>query len=264
MTPPTLPGVAASLLPDLFAVEGVAVPTWALLLVVVGFPAVDVAMFRYSGSYRRLFSERDADAFNAAYVRMGALRWVNLAAVLAVLAYADVPLSAVGLVTPAPWLAAASAVGLLAVGVAYAVVVLGSDPVPADALSPGLLTSLPKDRGERVLWFLHAGVTAGVTEELIYRGFAIAALVGAGLPVWAAVLVASLSFVFAHGTITYHYPPLFPVYLGIGVALSLLYLAVGSLLPMVVVHLAWNMVQTIGSYAGGFEDAAGDPDAETG
>jgi membrane protease YdiL (CAAX protease family) len=41
-------------------------------------------------------------------------------------------------------------------------------------------------------------ITAGVCEEFVYRGFAIAALSKAGLPLWIAVIVSSLLFGLAH------------------------------------------------------------------
>lgn len=41
-------------------------------------------------------------------------------------------------------------------------------------------------------------VTAGVCEELVYRGFVMAALARAGLPVWAVLVVSSVLFGLAH------------------------------------------------------------------
>jgi membrane protease YdiL (CAAX protease family) len=49
-----------------------------------------------------------------------------------------------------------------------------------------------------ILPFLGLAVTAGVCEEFLYRGFALAALHRAGLPVWSAVLLSSALFGLAH------------------------------------------------------------------
>ena len=49
-----------------------------------------------------------------------------------------------------------------------------------------------------ILSFLGLAVTAGVCEEFLYRGFALAALHRAGLPVWSAVLLSSALFGLAH------------------------------------------------------------------
>jgi membrane protease YdiL (CAAX protease family) len=49
-----------------------------------------------------------------------------------------------------------------------------------------------------ILPFLALAVTAGLCEEFLYRGFAMAALTRAGLPVWAVVLISSVLFGLAH------------------------------------------------------------------
>src|SRR5271155_1815440 len=56
---------------------------------------------------------------------------------------------------------------------------------------------LPQARIE-LLPFLALAVTAGLCEEFLYRGFAMAALSRAGLPVWGVVLVSSALFGLAH------------------------------------------------------------------
>jgi uncharacterized protein len=56
---------------------------------------------------------------------------------------------------------------------------------------------LPQSRLELVP-FLALAVTAGACEEFLYRGFAMAALTRAGLPVWSAVLLSSILFGLAH------------------------------------------------------------------
>jgi membrane protease YdiL (CAAX protease family) len=66
----------------------------------------------------------------------------------------------------------------------------------------GLLQSLaerifPQSRVEMFPYFALA-LTAGVCEEFLYRGFAMAAIIHAGSPVWSAVLLSSLLFGLAH------------------------------------------------------------------
>jgi membrane protease YdiL (CAAX protease family) len=56
---------------------------------------------------------------------------------------------------------------------------------------------LPQSRLE-LLPYLGLAVTAGLCEEFLYRGFAMAALTGAGLPLWAVVLLSSFLFGLAH------------------------------------------------------------------
>jgi len=56
---------------------------------------------------------------------------------------------------------------------------------------------LPQSRVELVP-YLGLAVTAGLCEEFLYRGFAMAALTRAGLPVWGVVLLSSVLFGLAH------------------------------------------------------------------
>jgi membrane protease YdiL (CAAX protease family) len=56
---------------------------------------------------------------------------------------------------------------------------------------------LPQSKLELVP-FLALAVTAGVCEEFLYRGFAMAALTRAGLPAWSVVLLSSVLFGLAH------------------------------------------------------------------
>jgi uncharacterized protein len=56
---------------------------------------------------------------------------------------------------------------------------------------------LPQSRQE-LAPFLALAMTAGVCEEILYRGFAMAALTRAGLPIWSVVLLSSILFGLAH------------------------------------------------------------------
>jgi membrane protease YdiL (CAAX protease family) len=97
---------------------------------------------------------------------------------------------------------------------------------------------LPQSRLELVP-FLMLAVTAGICEEFLYRGFAMAAFARAGLPAWSAVLVSSALFGLAH------------LYQGSGGFLSTMILgalfggmriAYDSLVPVVLWHVAVDVV----------------------
>jgi membrane protease YdiL (CAAX protease family) len=97
---------------------------------------------------------------------------------------------------------------------------------------------LPQSRLEFVP-FLALAVTAGVCEEFLYRGFAMAALTRAGLPAWSVVLLSSVLFGLAH------------LYQGRGGLLSTLVIgtvfgtariAYDGLFPVVVWHFAVDAV----------------------
>jgi membrane protease YdiL (CAAX protease family) len=96
------------------------------------------------------------------------------------------------------------------------------------------LALLPRSRSERHLFAL-VGVTAGVCEEWLYRGFflAVVAAVAGGLPDGALVLVAAVAFGLAHayqgrvGIITTGV---------LGGVMAAVYLQTGSLLLPVLLH----------------------------
>jgi membrane protease YdiL (CAAX protease family) len=111
------------------------------------------------------------------------------------------------------------------------------------AAERGLLHSLaerifPQSRVEMLPYFALA-VTAGLCEEFLYRGFALAAIIRAGLPAWGAVVISSVLFGLAH------------IYQGPGGSVSTMLLgglfgtariAYQSLVPVVLWHSAVDLV----------------------
>jgi len=104
--------------------------------------------------------------------------------------------------------------------------------------SPVLLHVLPRSRAER-LAFVGLAITAGITEELIFRGFLITALGSAVGSAWFAAALSSLVFGFLHG---YQDVPgmLRAGVLGFGLALP--FMMSGSLLPSILAHAAYDIV----------------------
>jgi len=90
--------------------------------------------------------------------------------------------------------------------------------------------------------YLALAVTAGVCEEFLYRGFAMAALSRAGLPIWMVVLVTSALFGLAHA-----YQGRAGV-LGtgvLGVLLAVARIVYSSLAPVMIWHTAVDIVAGI-------------------
>lgn len=104
--------------------------------------------------------------------------------------------------------------------------------------SPLLIHLLPRSRAER-LAFTGLAITAGITEELVFRGFLIPALETALGSVWFAAALSSLVFGFLHGY--QHVPGMVRAgILGFGLALPLV--VTGSLLPSILAHGAYDVV----------------------
>jgi uncharacterized protein len=213
---------------------------------VVGEPFVGQALHRrFEGRLRT-----DPAARRSFYRRLLILEWgLALVALIVWLAAPDVDAGQVGLAWPR------QRPGVTTLLVCLAVVVLvvlstralrsGALAGPSPAARPGegrhaepagqaTLALLPRTRPERRL-FAVVGVTAGVCEEWLYRGFflAVVAAIAPGLPTAALVLVAAAGFGLAHA-----YQGLSGILLTgvLGGVLAAVYLQSGSLLLPVVLH----------------------------
>ena len=86
--------------------------------------------------------------------------------------------------------------------------------------------------------FYGVSITAGICEEIIYRGFMIAYLMAFGMPFWAAGLVSSVAFGFAH---SYQGPKGVVKTDTIGGMMALLYGLTGSLWAPIVAHAVMDL-----------------------
>jgi uncharacterized protein len=102
---------------------------------------------------------------------------------------------------------------------------------------------LPQSTGE-LAPFLGLAITAGICEEFLYRGFAVAAFSRAGLPSWVVVAVTSALFGLAH------------LYQGrggllgtalLGVLFGSARIAYDSLIPVILWHIAVDVIAGIGA-----------------
>ncbi|MHB8340913.1 MAG: CPBP family intramembrane glutamic endopeptidase [Mycobacteriales bacterium] len=194
---------------------------------VVGLPAL--ALRRY----RRLCGSLPPGGRIRSYRSGMARQWLLAGLALAALAIESVSPAAIGLTTRVlrpgallPGLATAVAVGLVVT------LVLREHPRPLQRLLRPVAALLPATPAERRA-FACVAVTAGITEELLYRGFLTHLAGQAGLGRQAALTAVSAAFGLAH---LYQGPV---GMLGTGVAgyvLGDLALASGGLLLPIVVH----------------------------
>jgi len=222
---------------------------------VVGEPVVGYVLHRrFEGRLRS-----DPAARRSFYRRLLVLEWgLALVALVVWAAAPGVSAAAVGLVLPqrwpgpVSWLAVAALLGLVLVSTRTlrSGALAGPPPEVLRRTRPGearhaeppghaTLALLPRSRSERHLFAL-VGVSAGVCEEWLYRGFFLA-VVGAlvpGLPTAGLVLVAAVAFGLAHayqgrtGIVTTGV---------LGGVLAGLYLSTGSLLLPVLLHAAIDL-----------------------
>jgi membrane protease YdiL (CAAX protease family) len=222
---------------------------------VVGEPVVGQVLHRrFEGRLRT-----DPAARRSFYVRLLVLEWgLAVLALVVWLAAPGVDAAAVGLAWPTglPGPVTATATVLLLLFSLASVRALrsgaltravqprpGASPAAAGrhAEAPGhaTLALLPRSRAERRL-FTVVGVTAGVCEEWLYRGFllAVVAAVGGGLPDLALVAAGAVAFGLAHA---YQGVPGVVLTGVLGALFAALYLETGSLLLPVLLHAAVDL-----------------------
>ena len=222
---------------------------------VVGEPFVGYVLHRrFEGRLRT-----DPAARRSFYRRLLVLEWgLALVALVVWAAATDVSAAQVGLVLPQRWPGAFSWLACAALLVLVFVstralrsgALAGPPPEVLRMTRPGearhaeppghaTLALLPRSTSERRLFGL-VGVTAGVCEEWLYRGFFLA-VVGAllpGLPPAGLVLVAGMAFGLAHA-----YQGLSGILTTgvLGGVLAGVYLSTGSLLLPVLLHAAIDL-----------------------
>lgn len=217
---------------------------WPLVAVVLAFPVLYV-LNSFSPWALGFFRDEDQSNYNRFWGSTIALHWASASLVGVVLVTTDHTLADVGLVVPGPfWLAVTILVGVVGVG-SYLLVVGRAPAIESGALDLPREAGVPRTRSQRVTCFVGPILSAGIVEELVYRGFAILALAGLGLPIPAAVPVASVLFVFVHGMAPLKRPVLIPIYFAFGVGFGIGFILAGSLLPVMAVHAAFNALQVV-------------------
>ncbi|MGY1671842.1 CPBP family intramembrane glutamic endopeptidase [Geodermatophilus sp. SYSU D00710] len=212
---------------------------------VVGEPLVGQVLHRrFEGRLRT-----DPAARRSFYLRLLVLEWgLAVLALVVWLAAPGVDAAAVGLAwptgLPGPVTATATVLVLLASLLSVRALRSGAlartaPPRPgggrhAEPTAHATLALLPRSPAERRL-FSVVGVTAGVCEEWLYRGFflAVVAAVGGGLPQPVLVAVGAVAFGLAHA---YQGVPGIVLTGVLGGLFAALYLETGSLLLPVLLH----------------------------
>lgn len=178
------------------------------------------------------------------YRKTMASMWVMLAVLAAIWWFLDRPTALLGFVGPSGsgfWIA----VALVLAGAAYLLFVwhkckqINDEARAKNRASLGdLVHFLPQDDGElRVFFGLSA--SAGIVEEIVYRGFLIWCL-ALMMPLWAAVVISSVAFGLAH---TYQGPS-GVLRTGIaGLALGVLYVVSGSIWLPILAHFLMDALQ---------------------
>ena len=116
---------------------------------------------------------------------------------------------------------------------------MGRIPVEARGSLQAIAERILPQSTVELLPYLALAITAGLCEEFLYRGFAMAVLLHVGLPAWAVVLLSSVLFGLAH---SYQGRGGIVMTLLIGLILGTSRLAYGSLVPAIFWHSGVDVV----------------------
>ena len=222
-------------------------------LIVAGLIAIAYPIWDYFFVWPRMVRTVASGRPNArvsVYREVIAVEWIITAVIAAVWIHAARPWPLVGLVLPVGWRLVLTAAVLAAVWMLFRAQLLAIrrlDPAKRDRVrtrTAAVSDLIPHNRVERA-WFVPVAVTAGLCEEFMYRGFLLWAF-RPWLGLWGAALASTVSFGFAHA------------YQGrrgafragtLGAVFMVLAIAMGSVVPGMLLHALLDLMSGEASYA---------------
>ncbi|KAB8130295.1 CPBP family intramembrane metalloprotease [Gracilibacillus oryzae] len=233
---------------------------WLLLLFLLFYEPV-IGYFDYQKFKKRV--KTDQNARMKYYNQVMIALWVPTFVILLLIFFTELTFRDIGLALPTinteplgTWL---TYVGLGS-GISYIVIVLYfiigyqfsnkikqefSQKQKAGLENSVIAPLLPVTEREKKRWN-YVSVTAGLTEEVIYRGFTIYALayLFPSLSIWAIILFASLIFGLAH---TYQGFVMGVVRTSLfGVLFCIIYISTGSIIPLIILHFLVDYIAKLG------------------
>ncbi|MBE3561289.1 MAG: CPBP family intramembrane metalloprotease [Ktedonobacteraceae bacterium] len=207
-----------------------------ILIVYAVFIQPVIGLYSYRGLRRRAAVEEKARIYF--YLRGIAAKWLWVLAVAVVLLLAEQPAQVIGLQMPTSWFA--TVFWFLLFGLFILVTIIGYKRLirqPEDfkqIQEQAAVKLLPKSSQERWLW-IAAAITAGVSEEILYRGFLLfyLTLLWPGAHPLVAIVLSGLVFGLGHFYQGWQGSVITGV---IGALLMAVYITSGSLLVAIVIH----------------------------
>lgn len=186
----------------------------------------------------------DGDRYLEFWTATAVLHWTSTLAVLGVVVGSRSTLAAIGLGRPHHvGTALAGAMFVASVGLYYRDVIDRPEIATDRVRRAGDFWTPATDR-ERRLGVFVLGVTPGICEEVVYRGFVLTGLLSLGVPPWVALGGATVPFVLLHGRGATTSVQSFTRYALFGVLFGGLYLWYGTLWPGIALHAGYNLAQT--------------------
>ncbi|GAB3804638.1 hypothetical protein GCM10028819_36480 [Spirosoma humi] len=211
---------------------GIKLPLWKALSVLIGFPLLSYGLSLML-LHRTLFSFTGWDFFSVFWLLITGWYVLQIRIVISILASEGYTLADIGYTLDASR-SKKLFVGYLLVSILLLILVealLQSNSVDASRLSD-FANLTPTSLRQRVI-YISMGLAAGLSEEIVYRGFAIRSLIGYKLNKWVSVLVATIPFVFQHGLKAI---PQFSWFFGMGLLFGILFMTTRQLTVGIIIH----------------------------
>ncbi len=211
-----------------------------LLIVLVGFPLI-YFVYSLTPLAKELFEEGNNSLFIPFWSGIILFHWMSIFAVKAFLKRENKSFRDIGYV-----LNSKKTILLVFSYLAIALLVFGFTEwslnyvsIDEEKLSK-LSNFFPKTSAQRML-FIVTVFTAGVVEEIVYRGYAITKLSDVGLNKWLAIIPAGITFVFIHGIVSVSSYGQFLFYFVFALVLGVIFLLSKRLLPNIIIHLLFDL-----------------------
>jgi membrane protease YdiL (CAAX protease family) len=221
-------------------------------LVVAGLVAIVYPIWEYFTWPRmvRTIASGRPGARVSVYREVIATQWIITAVIAAVWIQAARPWRLIGLALPVGWRLALTVALIAAVLIfirAQLRAIRRLDPAKRDRIRTRTVAASPlvaRNRAERA-WFVLVSITAGLCEEFIFRGFLLWAF-RPWLGLWGAALASTVSFGSGHAYQGRH--GMFRAGI-VGAAFAVLAIAMGSVVPGMVLHALLDVFSGEASYA---------------
>jgi hypothetical protein len=181
--------------------NNIKVPIWKIAAVLIGFPLVSYILSLLLLN-KNWFSEIGLDFFTVFWLLISFWYLIQIGVIIKVLQASKMNLSDIGYSFNRKK-TIKFIIGYLIFAFALFTLVefaLASANITAEKLNSlsDFSNLTPKTTTHRII-FIFAGLVAGISEEFVYRGFAIQSLEKYKINKWIAVVLAAIPFVFQHG-----------------------------------------------------------------
>ncbi len=211
-----------------------------LLIVLVGFPLI-YFVYSLTPLAKELFEERNNSLFIPFWSGIITFHWISVFAVKAFLKQENKSLSDIGY-----RLNSKKTIILVFSYLAIALLVFGFTEwslnyvsIDEEKLSK-LSNFFPKTTAQRI-FFIVTVFTAGVCEEIVYRGYLITKLTDLKINKWLAIIPAGIAFVLTHGIVSVSAYSQFLFYFIFALVLGVIFVLSKRLLPNIIIHLLFDL-----------------------